>query len=293
MYSGRCISTLISILLIPVLSAAQGLNTNAIDQALGRSGSKLGDSYKVSFPRTDLRVKLGGVVIKPGLALGSWAAFSGTDSNATVMGDLALLQDEVNPVMAKLRQGGIEITALHNHLLNERPHVMYMHYMGSGRAVDLAKALRAALEVTKTPLGKPVEAASKPESQPAFVKTVEEILGRKGALHGGVLAFGIVRGDIVTMHETLILPSMGIAEAVNFQEAGKDKVATTGDFVLTADEVNPVISALEAHNIQVTALHNHMLEESPRLFFMHFWAVGSAESVAGGIKAALGHVHTK
>jgi Domain of Unknown Function (DUF1259) len=279
------------LLSMPCFSAAQGLNTTAIDQALGRSGSMLGDSYKIGFPRTDLRVKLDGVLIKPGFALGSWVAFSGTDSNATVMGDLTLLQEEVNPVMAKLREGGIQVTALHNHLLNERPHVMYMHYMGKGKAADLAKSLLAALRASETPLGKPAE--GKAEQEPEFVKTVEEVLGRKGAVHGGVLGYGIARGDIVTLNGTLIVPAMGVAEGINFQEAGKGKVATTGDFVLTADEVNPVISALEAHNIQVTALHNHMLEETPRLFFMHFWAVGTAESVAGGIKAALEKVHLK
>ena len=270
---------------------AQGLTTSALDEVFGRSGTKIGDSYKFGFPRTDLHVKLDGVLIKPGFALGSWAAFSGTDSNATVMGDLTLLQGEVNPVLSKLREGGIEVTALHNHLLNEKPHVMYMHYMGRGKAVQLAEALRAALKVSKTPLGMTKDGKS--EAAPGFVREIEKVLGRKGSYHGGVLAFGIPRGDIVTLNSTLILPSMGVAEGINFQEARKGTVATTGDFVLTSDEVNPVISILEANHIQVTALHNHMLEENPRLFFMHFWGVGSAESIASGIKAALDKVHLK
>ena len=295
--------TLLGVLLIPVALAAQGLDTTKIDQALGRSGQKLGDVYKVGFPRADLHVTLQGVSIKPGLALGSWAAFAGSNDNATVMGDLVLLQNEIGAVMARLRQSGFEITGVHNHLLNETPHVMYMHYMGHGQAAELAQSLKAALAVSKTPLGKPAAPAAKPGAEPAFVKTVEDVLGHKGTVTGGVLALGVPRADAVQMATpddphcilgrcTTIPPSMGVAESINFQQAGAGNVATTGDFVLTADEVNPVISALQEHHIEVTALHNHMLTDEPRLFFMHFWGVGPAQPVAEGIKAALDKVKT-
>ena len=289
----RRLLILISILFVPVAVLAQGLNTAKIDQAVGRSGQKLGDVYKVGFPRTDLHVLVHGVAIKPALALGSWAAFSGTNDNTTVMGDLVLLQDEVNPVMKKLRAAGFEITAVHNHLLDETPRLIYMHYMGHGPAEQIASSLRAALAVSKTPLGKPVAAPAGASAPPAWVKTVEDTVGRKGSFNGGVLSFGLPRADAVTMSGMTVAPSEGVAESINFQEAGTGKVATTGDFVLTAEEVNPVISALEEHHITVTALHSHMLTEQPRLFFMHFWAVGSPESVAGGIKSALSHVSTK
>lgn len=284
---------LILILCFPIIVAAQGLDTAKIDRALGRSGQKLGDVYKIGFPRTDLHVLVHGVAIKPGLALGSWAAFSGTNGNAMVMGDLVLLQDEVNPVMKKLRAAGFEITAVHNHLFNETPRLMYMHYMGHGPAEQIASSLRAALAVSKTPLGKPVAAPAATSAPPTWVKTVEETVGRKGGFNGGVLSFGVPRADAVTMSGMTIEPSEGVAESINFQEASARKVATTGDFVLTAEEVNPVISALEEHHISVTALHTHMLTEQPRLFFIHFWAVGSTESVVEGIKAALSHVSTK
>jgi hypothetical protein len=282
----------VAVLCIPVVLGAQGLDTTKIDQALGRSGQKIGNVYKLGFPRTDLHVTLDGVALKPGLALGSWAAFSGSEVNATVMGDLVLLQDEVNPVMARLRQSGFEITAVHNHLLDETPHVMYMHYMGHGNAADLAKSLRAALAVSRTPLGKPA-ASPKVGSQPAWVKTVEDTLGHKGSFRGGVLAVGVPRAEAITMEGMTIPPAMGVAESMNFQQAGNGKVATTGDFVLTGEEVNPVISALEAHHITITALHNHMLMDEPHLFFMHFWDVGPPQSVAEGLKAALEKVHTK
>lgn len=293
MNSGRRWLFMILMYCLPLAVSAQGLDTAKIDQALGRSGQKVGNVYKVGFPRTDLHVVVDGVVIKPGLALGSWAAFSGDDNNASVMGDLVLLQDEVNPVMEKLRASGFEITAVHNHLLDETPRVMYMHYMGHGPAEQLARSLRAALAVSKTPLGKPAAAPEGASAPPAWVTTVEDAVGRKGSFKGGVLSFGVPRADSLTMDGMTITPAEGVAESINFQEAGTGKVATTGDFVLTAAEVNPVISTLEEHRISVNALHSHMLTEQPRLFFMHFWAIGSPEKVAEGIKAALGQISTK
>lgn len=282
----------LSLLGLPIASSAQGLNTENIDQVMGRSGQKTGEVYKLSFPRTDLHVAVNGVAIKPGLALGSWAAFSGTDEKAMVMGDLVLLQDEVNPVMKKLRASGFEITAVHNHLLDETPRVMYMHYMGEGNAKQLATSLHDALAESKTPLSKPASAPAESEN-PAWVKAVEASVGRQGTFKGGVLSFGIPRSNAITSNGMNITPAQGVAESINFQEAGTGKVATTGDFVLTADEVNPVISALQEHDIAVTALHSHMLTEEPRLFFMHFWGLGSADEIGAGIKAALAKVSVK
>jgi hypothetical protein len=276
----------------PSVVGGQGLDTAKIDQALGRSGQKIADVYKVGFPRTDLHVSVHGLALKPGLALGSWAAFTGTDSNAMVMGDLVLLEDEVNPVMEKLRSAGFEISAVHNHLIDETPRVMYMHYMGHGEVSQIAGSLRAALAVSKTPLEKPAAATEQP-AQPSWVKTVDGSMGRLGTFKGGVLSYGIPRADTITVGDLTIAPAAGVAESINFQEADTGNVATTGDFVLTADEVNPVISELHAHHIAVTALHSHMLTEHPRLFFLHFWAVGRPESVGGGIAAALKHVSTK
>jgi biotin operon repressor len=281
-----------SIFLCPVMLAAQGLDTAKIDEAMGRSGQTTGDVYRLGFPRTDLHVSIGGVDIKPGLALGSWAAFAGNDHDAMVMGDLVLLENELTPVMKKLRAAGFDISAVHNHVLSESPRVIYMHYMGHGKAVELAKFLHSALAESKTPLDKPTPPAPAAEP-PAFVKTIEDIVGTKGRFAGGVLSFGIPRAAAITDHGMTLTTAQGVAEAINFQEAGTGKVATTGDFVLTAEEVNPVISALEEHGIEVTALHSHMLTEQPRLFFMHFWAVGPTESVAAGIKAALSHVAVK
>jgi hypothetical protein len=284
--------TLLFVLSLPNLLRAQGVTTTPIDQILGRSGQKTGDVYRVSFPRTDLHVSINGLAIKPGLALGSWAAFLGTDDNAMVMGDLVLLEEEVNPVMAKLRSYHFEITAVHNHLMGETPKVLYVHYMAHGSASQLATSLHTALAVSKTPLEKPAAAAEEP-TPPAWVKTVEDALGRKGTFKGGVLSYGVPRSDTIAMAGMTIPPAAGVGEAINFQAADSGNVATTGDFVLVADEVNPVLSELQGRNVLVTALHSHMLTEQPRLFFMHFWSVGSPESVGEGIKAALTKVHTK
>jgi len=233
-----------------------------------------------------------GLAIKPGLALGSWSAFLGADDHAMVMGDLVLLEEELNPVMAKLRSSGFEITAVHNHLMEETPKVLYLHYMGHGPAAQLATSLRAALSVSKTPLEKPSAGTEEP-APPAWVKAVEDAVARKGTFKGGVLSYGVPRSDTIKMAGITITPAAGVGEAINFHAADSGNVATTGDFVLTADEVNPVISELQGHHIVVTALHTHMLTEEPRLFFMHFWSLGSPESVGAGIKAALNKVHTK
>ena len=271
--------------------SAQGLDTAKLDEVLGRSGQKTGDVYRFGFPRADLHVSVHGLAIRPGLALGSWAAFLGTDNDAMVMGDLVLLEGELNPVMKKLRASGFEISAVHNHLIEETPHVLYLHYMGHGPAAQLATSLRAALAVSKTPLDKP--AAATDAAPPAWVKDVEDSVGRKGTFRGGVLSFGVPRADSIVVAGMTIPPAAGVAEAINFQEAGPGTMATTGDFVLTAEEVNPVLSELQSHDILVTALHSHMLTEQPRLFFMHFWAVGTPESVGRGIAAALKRVSVK
>jgi hypothetical protein len=287
----RFVILVATFLAFPAVLAAQALNTAMIDQVLGHSGQKTGDVYRVGLPRTELHVEIGGMALNPGFALGSWAAFSGTNSDALVMGDLVLTESEIGPVMAKLRGAGFEITAVHNHLLNETPHVMYMHYMGHGNLQTIAQSLRTALAESKTPLTSTPPAQEPPP--PAFVKTVNNALGAQGRWAGGVLAFGIPRREAITDHGMTLNGAQGVAEGINFQDAGSGNVATTGDFVLVADEVNPVISALESHNIAVTALHSHMLTEQPRLFFMHFWAVGSPETVGAGIKAALSKIAIK
>lgn len=257
----------------------------SVEDALGRHGTALpGNVYKFGLPRADMHVTVQGVAIQPALALGSWLAFKRVSGGAIVMGDLVLLEDEVEPVMLKLQQAGIEQTALHNHVLNESPRVMYMHVSGHGDSVQLARSLHDALALTGTPAPAPPAPPAKLDLDQA---QLESILGRKGSVNGGVLQFSVPRAESISEHGTDIPPSMGTATAINFQPTGNGRVAITGDFVLLGSEVNPVIKTLRENGIDVTAIHSHMLEETPRLFFMHFWANHEAVALAKGLRAAL------
>jgi biotin operon repressor len=270
-------------------SAMGGLDTAAIDQALGLKGQMQGDVYRLGMPRTDLSVMVHGIAIKPGLALGSWAAFRRAGNRAVVHGDLVLTDSEVNPVISKLQEGGVQITAVHNHLLEETPSLMYVHYWGEGAEGALAAALRTALQTTKTPLTAapgPPPGAAPPD--PGFdADAIQRTLGQTGTVRGGVLAISIPRPEKIMMMGVELPPAMGMATALNFQAAGAGKVAATGDFVMLDDEVNPIAKALRSHGIAVTALHNHMLHGTPMLYFMHFWAEDTAQNVAVGLRAAI------
>jgi hypothetical protein len=259
----------------------------AVEQALGKVGSmQPGDVYKVSLPRSDLKVIVRGLELKPALALGSWAAFKRAGDMTMVMGDLVLTEDEVTPVLTKLQEGGVEQTALHNHVLHESPRVMYMHISAMGDGVKIAKAIHDALTLTKTPFA---ALATGTQSQDVGIDTkqIDQIMGQSGRVNGGVYQFSVARVEKISEHDMELPPSMGVAHAINFQPTGGGKAAITGDFVLIASEVNPVIRALRDNGIEVTAIHSHMLVESPRLFFMHFWANDDAMKLARGIRAAL------
>jgi len=263
----------------------------AVQQALGGRGSmQPGDVLRFGFPRTDLTVVADGVTLKPTLALGSWVAFKrmGASGESVVMGDLVLTEGEVSPVMLALQQNGVEQTALHQHVLRESPRVLYMHIDAHGDALKIANAIRIAIGASKTPLTAPT--ASTPSVPAAFeldTAAIARTLGVAGRVNGGVYQVNAARAERIMAHGMEVPPSMGVATVMNFQPTGGGKAAITGDFVMTAAEVNPVIRALREHGIEVTALHSHMLDESPRLFFMHFWANADAATLAAGLRAAL------
>ncbi|TQF36839.1 peptidase M23B [Bradyrhizobium sp. UNPF46] len=267
---------------------AQGIDWQQVDETLGRKPVVADDVHRYGFPRTDLSVTLDGVTIKPALALGGWVAFKPAHGGAMVMGDLVLLETEINPVMAKMIASGLAITAVHNHLLRASPATFYMHVAGHGDPAKLASAIHDALAESRTP--QTVAAPATP-APPIDLDTarLEEIIGVKGQANGGVYQFNVKRRDPITEDGMPLTPvaAMGVAIAINFQPTGAGRAAITGDFVLTGDEVNPVIVALRTHGIEVTALHSHMLDEQPRLFFMHFWANDDAIRLANGLRAAL------
>ena len=277
-----------AVLVAAKAAGAQEIDWKKVDEAMGRTAAVSGDVHRYGFPRTDLHVTLDGVTIKPALALGGWAAFKPVHGGAMVMGDLVLLQAEINPVMAKLIANGLEITAVHNHLLRADPLTFYMHVGGHGDPVKLATAIRAALAESKTPPVPPA-AAAPPPAIDLDTAQLDQIIGAKGRAVGGVYQFGVPRRDPISEDGMQIGPAgpMGVAIGINFQPTGGGKAAITGDFVLTGDEVNPVIKALRGNGIEVTAIHNHMLTEQPRLFFLHFWANDDAVKLAKGLRAAL------
>jgi len=271
---------------------AAPIDWSPVDQAIGRKGAdQPGGVHKYSFPRSDLHVMLDAVVLRPALALGGWTAFESLGSKAMCMGDLVLLDTEVSPVMQRLIAGGFEITALHNHLFRISQPIFYMHVEAHGNPVELATTLHAALALSRTPLSPP------PPARAATIDldtaAIDGILGQKGRLNGGVLQFSFPRAQMISEHGMAVPPAMGTATAINFQPTGAGKAAVTGDFVLIGSEVNPVLRALRENGIEMTALHSHMIGESPRLFFMHFWANDDAQKLARGLRAGLEHADVK
>ena len=271
---------------------AQSGAWSTVDQAFGRKGAQQpGGVMKYSFPRSDLRVTVSGIQLKPALALGSWIAFKQVAGEAMMLGDLVLTEDEVGPVIRALQQNGVEQTALHNHVLKEFPRVMYMHVHGQGDPVKLAQAVRSALAQSKTPLQAP--ASSPAAAINLDTAAVARTLGATGKVNGGVFQVSVPLRETIREGGQEVPASMGVATAINFQPSGGGKAAITGDFVLLAREVNPVIQALQGNGIEVTALHSHMLDEQPRLFFMHFWANDDAMKLARGLRSALDRTATK
>jgi hypothetical protein len=265
---------------------------SAVENALGRKGTPSpGGVARFGFPRNDLNVVLHGVTLKPALALGSWVAFKRIADHAMVMGDLVLLETEVTTVMASLQQNGVDQTALHNHLVGESPRVMYMHIHAIGSAERIAKAVRTALEFTSTPLGaaSPTSPAPTVSVAPITLDTtmVAKTLGVTGRTNSGVYQLSIPRRERICDDGQEIPPAMGVATAINFQPIAGGKAAITGDFVLLGREVNPVLWTLGENAIEVTAIHSHMTDEQPRLYFMHFWAVDDAAKLARGLRAAI------
>lgn len=272
----------------PMQAPASTIDQKKIEAIFDRPGEMKNEVFKIVFPRSDLRVTLDGIPLKPSLALSSWAAFKPAGNEAIVLGDLVLKEEELRPVEAKLKEREFGITAVHNHLSGERPKIMYVHFIGKGKAEQLARNLREALRLTRTPLKAPKvpENEAPPDSEAAEAKEIDRLLGKEGKVNNGVIQYSVPRKEAITLNGMELPPSMGLATALNFQP-GKGRAVTTGDFVLIEKEVNPVIHALRESGISVTALHNHLLGEEPRLYFLHFWGVGPSSALANGLKKAL------
>lgn len=259
----------------------------AVDRALGRSGAaQAAGVYRYSFPRGDMEVTVAGTRVRPALALGSWVAFKRTsDGKALAMGDLVLMPEELPTVMSRLQQGGVDQMAVHNHLAGEMPQVIYMHIMGKGDPEAIGRTIHDALATTKTPLAPPPSVT--PLRLDLDTMGVASALGVTGKGSGGVYQVSVPRPETIRENGEEIPPSMGVATAINFQPTTTGRAVATGDFVLLPSEVNPVIRALRANGIAVTALHSHLLMDQPHVLFMHFWGDDEAVKLARGLRAAL------
>jgi len=287
--------TVIAALTAPVVARAADPDWKAVEQALGKSGQmQPGDVFRIGMPRTDLSVTVKGVPVKAGFALGSYAAFKQIGDHAMVMGDLVLLDQEIPAVMSGLFAGGLEVTAVHNHLNEMSPHTMYMHYSGHGDAVQMARALHQALSASGTPLGGSAPPSGPATGQTLDGKAIEQALGRSGRdVGGGVFQVTVPRAESITEMGQPLLPAMGVVTVMNFQPTTDGKAAITGDFVLIDKEVNAVAKTLRQHGVDVTAIHNHALMDTPRLFYMHFWANDDPVKLAQALKAALDQTNSR
>jgi hypothetical protein len=275
----------------PIRLASDSVDWKAVDAAMGRAAVvQPGDVHRFNFPRGDLHVTASGVAVKPALALGGWLAMKAVPGGVVAMGDLVLTGSELNPVIAALQRGGIEQTAIHHHLMGESPRVYYTHVHAHGNPLEIARTMRTALALTAVP---PAAPAAPPAPIDLDTVAVAKALGYAGRVAGGVYQVSVPRAEAIKDGDLEIPPSMGLATSINFQPTGSGKAAITGDFVMTASEVNPVIRALRDGGIEVTSLHNHLLNDNPRLFFMHFWANKDAVALARTLKSALDKTNVK
>jgi hypothetical protein len=279
--------TLVATLSIPTVVNAAEIDWKKVDAALGKTAAVSGEVHRYGLPRSDLHVALDGVAIKPALALGGWVSFAPVHGEAMVMGDLVLLETEITPVMTKLLDGGLDITAIHNHILRASPATFYMHVGGHGDPEKMAAVIRSALSASKTPFDPPSTTAGPAPAVDLDTAKLDQIMGVKGTASGGVYQFGVPRRDPSTESGMQVNTPLGGANAINFQPTGNGKAAITGDFLVTGNEVNPLIRALRAGDIEVTAIHSHMLDEQPRMFFIHFWANDDAQKLARNVRTAL------
>ena len=278
---------------LPWATAATAAETDwkKVDLVFGRAAAVSGPIHRYGLPRSDLKVTLDGVQLKPGFALGGWVAFEPMGDATMMMGDLVLTEAEINPVMTKLLAEGLQVTAVHNHLLRATPPTFYMHVSGRGDAEQLARMTRVALEESQTPWEMGAAPPATATDLSVDTAKIDEAIGFKGRNNNGVYQFGVPRSDTIKQDGMAIPGAMGTAIAINFQPTGEGKAAITGDFVALAGEVNPLIKALGDNAIEVTAIHNHMLDDEPRAFFVHFWANDDAVKLAKGLRAALDAVH--
>lgn len=281
-------TTIAVALFFPTLLHAQPDSAawNAVGRTLQSPPATAAGYVRYNFPRQDIVLKIGDVTVAPGLALGSWAGFAGSPQSSTVMGDLVLLGTEVPAVLRELDRAGLEVTAIHNHLAGESPTLTYVHFHGEGAAAGLAAKIDQVLRQTGTPRPVTTPAAAQATIDTTAVFSALGIQGRSG---GAIVQLSpvLVPGTVRMGSHTLV-PAQAYPSPVNIQQVTPDRVVTTGDFAVLEGRVQPLIHALASHGITPTAVHSHLIGETPRIYYIHFWGDGKPADILAGLKAALG-----
>ncbi len=272
------------------MKAVGVLDTLAIERIIGIKGKSSNGEYKITIPQNDLSIMVDGFKIIPAMGLGTWVAFTPAQNGAMVMGDIIVTETDLKPVQQEIIRQGLTITAIHNHFVRNHPNVMYMHLGGSGNTERMAEKAKAVLDKVKEVRGAdPSKGTASGESLQNTIDTkrLDEILGHKAEMSKGVYKYTIGRPDVkLTEHGVPVTTFLGFNTWAAFQGSA-DKAAVAGDFTMLENEVAPVIKALVENGIEVVAVHNHMVHEQPRIFFLHYWGIGNAEQLAIGLKAAL------
>jgi len=285
--SGCLLAVLLAAASPNVLSAQSNLGVvwDSVGSILQAPGTLTGGYRRYNLPRRDITLRVGDVTVAPSLALGAWAGFGGTPTDAAMMGDLVLTNAELKPVLAEFARQRLEVTAIHNHLTGEEPRIIYVHFHGQGRATDIASRLNHVLALTATP--RPVTASS---PKPVTIDTamVFRALGTSGKAQGDVaqVSFILVPGR-VTMQGRTVVPALGYGSPVNIQMVDSSRAVATGDFAVLGTKVGGVLDALATHDITATAVHSHLIGEQPPIYYIHFWADGRAADVLRGLRAAV------
>lgn len=271
-----------------IAQKVQLLDTAIIEQTTGVKGKSNHGEYKITIPQNDLDVEVDGFKIIPPMGLGTWIAFTPAKDGAMVMGDIVLTENDLKPVQQEVIKQGLTITAIHNHFVRNHPNILYMHIGGSGKADNLAQKVKAILDKVAESRGHSPSASTVADVPYSIdTKKLDDILGYKGEMSKGVYKYTIGRPDVsLKEHGITVTSFLGFNTWAAFQ-GSPDHAAVAGDFTMVENEVAPVIKALVENGIEVVAVHNHMVHEQPRIFFLHYWGVGNAEQLAKGLKAAL------
>jgi hypothetical protein len=285
--AGFCGLILILYICAPCFTRGESkFDTSTIDSALGRSGIWIQGLYGVFFPRPELKLILQRVRLASSVHAVSFITFMGSEQSSEAMGEICALPSEVTPALTKLLEGGFAVTGVHNHFLGESPHLMFIHFTGHGPAAGMARSFRAALTVTTTPLDK--IAPPSVTAAPSWAKAVERVLGRQGTYSDNTLEVDVPSADFPAGPMDFWYESL-----LYFQPAPSGKIAAAGDVMVTARELNPVLKILLEHHFEIQGVHNHMTNEHPRVFFVHYWKIATPQDVAAGLKATLAAVHTR